>query len=238
MHRLGRLERAEGDQRRPRGIADKHYDLHAGLRRERRYIPTSQYDGSGECRSGAGANANTDINANTGSCRRPHNSATHDFATHGDIREPDQHNVRQNLDPLAPAPHDSATDDSATHGGNFGEPDQHSVWQNLDRDLVLDQRNLMHRLGRVERDEADQRHPRSIADRHYDLHAGLHRERRYVPGGQCDGSGECRPDASQRRVRIGEWHDGIVYTFDQPLLRRHGVVRGGLGPVDMDLQRF
>jgi hypothetical protein len=91
----------------------------------------------------------------------------------------------------------------------------------------------------VERDEADQRHPRrSIADRHYDLHAGLHRERRYVPGGQCDGNGECRPGGGQRRVRIGERHDGIVQTFDQPLLRRYGVVRGGLGPVDMELRRF
>ena len=46
------------------------------------------------------------------------------------------------------------------------------------------------------------------------------------------------PGAGQRRVRIGERHDGIVYTFDQPLHRRHGVVRGGLGPVDMELRRF
>jgi hypothetical protein len=96
----------------------------------------------------------------------------------------------------------------------------------------------MHRLGRVERDEADQRHPRGIADKHYDLHADLHRERRYVRSSQYDGSGECRPGGGQRRVRIGEWHDGIGQTFDQPLLRWYGVVRGGLGPVDMELQRF
>ena len=92
----------------------------------------------------------------------------------------------------------------ATHGDNFGEPGQLNVRQNLDRDLVLDQCNLMHRLGRVERDEADQRHPRGIADRQYDLHAGLRREQRHVAGGQGDGSGECRPGAGQRRVRIGE----------------------------------
>jgi hypothetical protein len=39
-------------------------------------------------------------------------------------------------------------------------------------------------------------------------------------------------------VWIGERHDGIVGTFDQPLLNRHVVVRGGLGPVDMELRRF
>jgi hypothetical protein len=38
-------------------------------------------------------------------------------------------------------------------------------------------------------------------------------------------------------VRIGERHDGIVCTFDQPLHRRYGIVRGGLGSVDMELQR-
>ena len=32
------------------GIADKYYDLHADLHRERRHVPGSQYDGSGECR--------------------------------------------------------------------------------------------------------------------------------------------------------------------------------------------
>ena len=68
----------------------------------------------------------------------------------------------------------------------------------------------MPRLGRVERDEGDQRHPRGIADKHYDLHADLPRERRYIPSSQYDGSGECRPGAGQRRVRIGERHDGIV----------------------------
>jgi hypothetical protein len=39
-------------------------------------------------------------------------------------------------------------------------------------------------------------------------------------------------------VRIVERHDGIVQTFDQPLLRWFGVVRGRLGPVDMELRRF
>jgi hypothetical protein len=125
---------------------------------------------------------------------------------------------------------------SDTHGDNFVKSGQHNVRQYLDRDLVLDQRNLMHRLGRVERDEGDQWHSRGIADKHYDLHADLHRERRYVPGSQYDGSGGC--GAGQRRVRIGERHDGIVQTFDQPLLRRYGVVRGRHGPVDMELRRF
>jgi hypothetical protein len=96
----------------------------------------------------------------------------------------------------------------------------------------------MHRLGRVERDEGNQRHPRGIADKHCDLHADLHRERRYVAGSQYDRNGECRPGGGQRRVRIVEWHDGIVQTFGQPLLCRYGVVRGGLGPVDMELRRF
>jgi hypothetical protein len=67
----------------------------------------------------------------------------------------------------------------------------------------------MHRLGRVERAEGDQRHLRGIADKHYDLHADLHREKRCVSS-QYDGSGECRASAGQRRVRIGERHDGIV----------------------------
>ena len=95
----------------------------------------------------------------------------------------------------------------------------------------------MHRLGRVERGEGDQRYLRRIADKHCDLHADLQRERRYVTG-QYDGSGECQPGAGQRRVRIGEWHDGIVQTFDQPMLRRYGVVGGRLGPMDMELRRF
>jgi hypothetical protein len=96
----------------------------------------------------------------------------------------------------------------------------------------------LHRLGRVEREEGDQRHFRGIADKHCDLHADLCGEGRR-PGSQYDGSGECRrPGGGQRRVRIGERHDGIVQTFDQPLLRRYGVVRGGLGPVDMELRRF
>jgi hypothetical protein len=39
-------------------------------------------------------------------------------------------------------------------------------------------------------------------------------------------------------VWIGERHACIVCTFDQPLLGRHGVVRGRLGPVDVELRRF
>jgi hypothetical protein len=39
-------------------------------------------------------------------------------------------------------------------------------------------------------------------------------------------------------VRIGERHDGLVCTFDQPLLNRHVVVPGRLGPVEMELRRF
>ena len=62
--------------------------------------------------------------------------------------------------------------------------------------------------------------------------------RRHVASSQYDGSSECQPDAGQRRVRIGERHDGIVCTFGQPLHRRHGLVRGGLGPVDMELRRL
>jgi hypothetical protein len=122
-------------------------------------------------------------------------------------------------------------------GDNFGEPGQRNVRQNLDRDLVRAQRNRMPRLGRVERGEGDQRHLRGIADKHYDLHADLHREGRCVKS-QCDGSGECRPDAGKWRVRIGERRDGIVCTFDQPLLHRYGIVRGRRGPVDLELRRF
>jgi hypothetical protein len=96
----------------------------------------------------------------------------------------------------------------------------------------------MHRLGRVERDEGDQRYLRGIADKHCDLHANLHRERRHVAGCQYDGSGERRAGGGQRRVRIVEWHDGIVQTFGQPLHRRYGVVRGWFGAVDMELRRF
>ncbi len=125
-----------------------------------------------------------------------------------------------------------------THGGIFGKPDQHDVRQSLDHDLVLDQRNLVHRRGRLDGGEGAQRHPGGIAAKHYDLHADLHRERRHVASGQYDGIGECQPDAGQRRMRIGERHDGIVCAFDQPLHRRHGVVRGGLGPVDMELRRL
>jgi hypothetical protein len=96
----------------------------------------------------------------------------------------------------------------------------------------------MHRLGRVERGEGDQRHPRDIAGKHCDLHAELRRERRRVPSSQYDGSGERRSCAGHRLVRIVERHDGSVQTFDQPLLCRYGVVRGRLGPVDMELRRF
>jgi hypothetical protein len=39
-------------------------------------------------------------------------------------------------------------------------------------------------------------------------------------------------------MRIGERHGGIVSAYDQPLLKRHALVRGRLGPVDMELLRF
>jgi hypothetical protein len=84
----------------------------------------------------------------------------------------------------------SSATSSAAHGGIFGKPDQHNRRQNLDRDLVLDQRNLMHRLGQLDGDESDQRHPCGIADKHGDLRADLHRHRRHVLG-QCDGAGVC-----------------------------------------------
>ena len=63
----------------------------------------------------------------------------------------------------------------ATHGVIFGKSGQHDLRQSLDRDLVLDQRNLMHRLGWLDGDEGDQRHPGGIAGKHYDLHAELQR---------------------------------------------------------------
>ena len=96
----------------------------------------------------------------------------------------------------------------------------------------------MHRRRRLDGGEGAQRHPDGIAAKYYDLHADVLRERRHFARGQDDGSGECRPGAGQRRVRIGERHDGIGFTFDQPLHRRHGIVRGGLGPVDMELRRL
>ena len=82
MRRLGRLDGDEGDQRYPCSIADRHYGLYADLHRERRYVRSSQYDGSGECRfvanpdSDADADANTDantdadFNSDTGACGR------------------------------------------------------------------------------------------------------------------------------------------------------------------------
>jgi hypothetical protein len=127
---------------------------------------------------------------------------------------------------------------SATHGDNCGKSGQHDVRQSLDRDLVLDQRNFMHGRGRLDGGEGAQRYPDGIAAKYYDLHADVHREQWHLARSQYDGSGECRPGAGRRRVRIGEWHDGIVFTYGRPLLRRYGIVRGGLGPVDMELRRF
>ena len=95
----------------------------------------------------------------------------------------------------------------------------------------------MHRRGRLDGDESYQRHSCSIADKHYDLHADLHRSRRHVVNSQYDGRCECR-GGGQRRVWIGERHERIVCAFDQPLLNRHLIVRGRLGPVDMELRRF
>ena len=96
----------------------------------------------------------------------------------------------------------------------------------------------MRRLGRLDGDEGYQRYPYGIAGKHYDLQAELQRERRHVRTSQYDGGGECRRGGCQRHVRIGERHDGIVSAFGQPLLCRYVVVRGGLGPVDMELRRF
>jgi len=79
---------------------------------------------------------------------------------------------------------------SSAHGGNFGKPDQHNRWQSLGRDLVLDHCDLMHRLGQLDGGESYQRHPCGIADKHRDLHADLHRDRRHVLG-QYDGGGVC-----------------------------------------------
>jgi len=132
----------------------------------------------------------------------------------------------------------------ATHGGIFGEPDQHKLRQNRDGDLVLDQRSLLHCRGRLDGDESDQRHSCGIADKHHDLHADLHRgfpcDRRtaLLGSSQYDGGCECRRGGGQRLVWIGERHERIVCTFDQSLLSRHVVVRGRLGPVDMELRRF
>lgn len=82
MRRLGRLDGDEGDQRYPCGIAGRHHGLHADLHRERRYVRSSQYDSSGECRHGANTDANsnpdfesdthsdTDFNPDTGACGR------------------------------------------------------------------------------------------------------------------------------------------------------------------------
>ena len=50
----------------------------------------------------------------------------------------------------------------------------------------------MHRRGWLDGDESDQRHSCGIADKHHDLHADLHRGRRHVANGQCDGGCECR----------------------------------------------
>ena len=75
----------------------------------------------------------------------------------------------------------------ATHGGIFGEPDQHKLRQHLHGDLVLDQRDLMHRRGRLDGNESYQRHACGIADKHHDLHADLHWGRRYVVSSQYDG---------------------------------------------------
>jgi hypothetical protein len=96
----------------------------------------------------------------------------------------------------------------------------------------------MHRQRRLDRDESHQWHSCGIANRHHDLHADLYWVQRFVLSSQYDGGCECRPGAGQRRVRIGEWHDGIVCTFEQPLLNGHVVERGGFGPVDMELWRF
>ena len=104
--------------------------------------------------------------------------------------------------------------------------------------MVFDQRKLMHCRRRLDRDERAQRDSCSIAAEYYDLHASLHRGRRNVANGECNGSGECRRGGDQRRVWGGERYASIVRAFDQPLLSRYVNVRGGLGPLVMELQRF
>ena len=96
----------------------------------------------------------------------------------------------------------------------------------------------MYGRGWLDWGESHQRHPCRIAAKHHELHVGLHGARGHVPSCQHNGGCDCQPGADQRRVRIGEWHDGIVCTFGQPLLNRHGVDRGRFGPVDMELWRF
>jgi hypothetical protein len=96
----------------------------------------------------------------------------------------------------------------------------------------------MHRRGRLDGDESYQRHLCGIADKRYDLHAELHRCRRHVLNGQYDGGGPGESGSGQRRVRIGERHDGIGCTVDQSLLSWHILVRGRRGPVDMELRWF
>ena len=68
----------------------------------------------------------------------------------------------------------------------------------------------MHGFGWLDGDEGDQRYAYGIAKKHYDLHADLHRQERQVRSSQHDSNGEGQHDAGQRRVRIGERHDGIV----------------------------
>ena len=125
-----------------------------------------------------------------------------------------------------------------THGRIFGEPDQHKLRQNRDRDLVLDLRILMLGLGRLDRGERYQRHSCGIAEKHHDLHADVLRGLGYALGSQHDGGCGYRRGGDQRRVWIGERHERIVCTFDQPLLNRHVVDAGRFGPVDMELRRF
>jgi hypothetical protein len=48
----------------------------------------------------------------------------------------------------------------------------------------------------------------------------------------------CRGGGGEWHVRIGERHQGVIRTFDQPLLNRYAVVRNGLRSVDMELYRF
>jgi hypothetical protein len=100
--------------------------------------------------------------------------------------------------------------DPCTGGVNFGKSGQRELWQSLGGDLVLDQRNLVHRVGRMERDEGDQWYADGFADKHDDLHAELRRAWRHVRSIQCDGGGECRAGTGQRPVRIGEWCAGVV----------------------------
>ena len=96
----------------------------------------------------------------------------------------------------------------------------------------------MRGLGRLDRDEGDQRYPDGFAGKYDVLHAKLQRRRRHVRTSEYNGNGEYRWSCGQRYMRIGERHDSFDCAFGQPLLSWYIVVCGRLGSVDMELRRF